>query len=659
MDKLLNIKNRKLAIILGVNWIVDLIIGLILYRVLGKINLIFLESTMLVDTIFLITVYLFEYYKKDARYDIILKGFIMFRNIFLIFYYMEYFCGKIKNVNPLDVRFWLNGLIYITALVFLFAIFYRLPVTAIAFNSIAFILLITNLFLVDERGLPFFFADLFSIGTAAEVASNYTFSEWPQYLCIFIWFLTGTVTTVFVLKMQTKTKPEKLRWNILIRVSSLGFVFAVLTLFLKTPLMAEANIEPYFWKHTKNGVALNLMMDAKYSQLEKPSEYKESLLQDVASKYKGREQSSEITPNILVIMDESFADLSVFGEFETNIDVMPFIASMKENTIKGHVFSSVYGGSTADSEYEFLTGDSMISYPNGAVAYQTYLKGETYVSSLVRNIQKSGYETISFHPNKATNWNRNSIYKALNFNYSMWIEDVQNPEYLRDYITDKCDFENVISKFESKGDKPLFLFNITMQNHGGYLISPFDNEVKVTSGEEGAYPKTEQYLTVAHKTDEAVKELIEYFENYEEPTMIVFFGDHHPKIDSNFIEDMLGGSMDDLEIEELQKLYQTPFFIWANYDIEEKENVDISLNYLSTLMCHTAGLPTTPYQEYLAELSKKFPVVNGNGVVDSEGNYYTKTEALKKFEELKIYECLIYNHMYDKSGYLASFFEIR
>lgn len=652
------IKEKKLAVILGINWLVDIIAGLILMLGLHKIGQKFLVCTLLVDTFALAVVYALEYFKKDSRYDVLVKGIVVAKNVYLIFYYMEYFCGDIKNINPFDVRFWLNGLIYVTVIIFLFSIFYRLPATVIAFNVFTFILLITNLFLIDERGLPFFFADLFSVGTAMEVAGNYTFKEWPQYLCIFIWFLTSTVATIYVLKRQTRTKPEQLKWNILIRLCGFGFVFAVMSLFLKTSLMADCGIEPYFWKHTKNGVALNLMMDAKYSKLEIPESYDVQELQKIAEQYKGKKGTGK-TPNILVIMSESFADLSVLGDFETNKEVMPFIDSLRENTVRGHVYASVYGGSTANSEYEFFTGDSMLIYPNGAVPYQTYLKGKIFLSSLVRNIQKAGYTTESFHPNEATNWNRNSIYQALGFQHSLWIDDVVHPEYLRKYITDAADFDTIIHQFENKKkEEPLFFFNITMQNHGGYLISDFENEIKVTSGEkENLYPKTEQFLTLAHKTDEDMKKLITYFENYEEPTIILFYGDHHPKIDSNFIEDMLGERMDNLKIEELQKLYQTPFFIWANYDIEEKEDVSVSINYLSGLLCKTVGLPTTAYQEYLYHLQEKFPVINGNGVIDREGVHYSKTEALEKFPELNTYCCLIYNHMYDSENYLKSFFE--
>lgn len=656
MNKILDIKNRKLAMVLAANWLIDIFVGIILYFGLKKTVFEFFIATILIDLVFFIAIYAIEYIKKGSKYDVLVKGALIVRNIYLMFYYMEYFCGNSKNIEPTNIRFWLNGIIYVTIFVFIFSLIYRLPATVAVFNTFLFILLIANLFLTDERGLPFFFADLFSVGTAAEVMGSYTFKEWPEYLCIFIWFLTGTISSVYVLKLQSKTKPSGLKWNILIRVCGLGFTFGVLTLFLKTPLMADCGIEPYFWKHTKNGVALNLMMDLKYSNLEEPTGYDADELKQVAEGYTG-DKGTDKKPNILVIMNESFTDLSVLGDFNTSEPVTPFMDSMEENTIKGTVFSSVYGGNTANSEYEFLTGDSMIAYPNGAVAYQTYLKGKTRISSLIRTLNKSGYETVSFHPNKPTNWNRVSIYKALRFRKSLWVDSVENPVNLRNHLSDVSDFETVKKLFDEKGDKPLFLFNITMQNHGGYLVQPFDNEIKVTTEKGDDYPKTEQYLTVIKQTDAAMKDLIEYFENYDEPTLILFYGDHHPKIDSNFIEDLLGGSMDNLGIEDLQKLYQTPFFIWANYDIEEKTGEKLSINYLSSYLCDVAGLPKTPYQQYLSELREKYPVINGNGVVDADGKYYTKVEALNELEEVKRYDRFIYNHMFDSKGYVKRFFE--
>ena len=144
MERIKNIKNINLAVVLMANWLVDIIIGCILLFGLGKIDEKYMISTLVVDAIFMVVVYFFEYIKKNDRYDVWIKGFIVAKNIYLVFYYMEHFCGSSKNVNPLDIRFLFNGLIYVAIMVFLFAIFYWLPATVIAFNVFTFIKTMTS-----------------------------------------------------------------------------------------------------------------------------------------------------------------------------------------------------------------------------------------------------------------------------------------------------------------------------------------------------------------------------------------------------------------------------------------------------------------------------------------------------------------------------------
>ena len=77
--------------------------------------------------------------------------------------------------------------------------------------------------------------------------------------------------------------------------------------------------------------------------------------------------------NVIVIMNESLSDLSVLPGVESNTDAMPFLRSLTENTIKGYAYSSVFGGTTANSEYEFLTGNTTAFLPAGTVPYHLYV----------------------------------------------------------------------------------------------------------------------------------------------------------------------------------------------------------------------------------------------------------------------------------------------
>ena len=65
---------------------------------------------------------------------------------------------------------------------------------------------------------------------------------------------------------------------------------------------------------------------------------------------------------------------------------MPFIHSLTENTIKGTAYASVFGGTTANSEYEFLTGNTTAFLPAGTVPYHLYVKegSESLVAQMNR-----------------------------------------------------------------------------------------------------------------------------------------------------------------------------------------------------------------------------------------------------------------------------------
>ena len=212
---------------------------------------------------------------------------------------------------------------------------------------------------------------------------------------------------------------------------------------------------------------------------------------------------------------------------------------------------------------------------------------------------------------------------------------------------------------EANGDQPFFMFNVTMQNHSGYLstYSNFDQEVWLTGSMAGKYPKVDQYLSLIKKSDEAVQNLISYYSTVDEPTIICFFGDHQPSVETEFYEELYGKSLDELTLEEEEQMYMTPFFIWANYDIEEKTVDAVSLNYLSTLLLETADLPMTEYQQYLAELHDILPIINTLGYMDKDGNWYRIDDETSPYYDLiEDYRKVQYNHLLDKQNRVDSLF---
>ncbi len=364
----------------------------------------------------------------------------------------------------------------------------------------------------------------------------------------------------------------------------------------------------------------------------------------------------EETPTIIVIMSESYADLSVVGDFSTNEDVTPFYDSLSENIIKGYALSSVFGAKTPNSEWEFLTGNSMAFLPSGSVVYQQYISDTP--TSLVSNLKNTGYTCVAMHPYYETGWSRNSVYPDMGFDEMYFMDDFDQTQILREYITDQELYENIIARYESRAaNEDLFIMSISMQNHGGYTTAydNFDEEIRMLGVD---YSDVNQYLSLIHESDKALEYLISYFENVDDPVEIVFFGDHQPSLSSSFYPYLNGKGLSGLTLNELEELYTVPFFIWTNYESGEEEVEITSINYLSTLALERAGIALPAYNQFLAEMMEAVPAINARGYYSiSEGGFVHLEDAEgEEAEWILNYEILQYNSMFDEKGRSELFF---
>lgn len=328
---------------------------------------------------------------------------------------------------------------------------------------------------------------------------------------------------------------------------------------------------------------------------------------------------------------------------------MSYFKSLEDNTIRGNTYVSIFGGQTPNSEWEFLTNNSMAFMPYRTVPYQQYIRRPSY--SLATTLKSQGYTANAIHPWYGSGYRRNAIYPLLGFDSFESLETLDNLEYLRKYPTDLSTYKEIIKHFENKNeDEKIFNFTVTMQNHSGYDLEGYDSTVFLENIEN--CPRVEQYLSVMKETDKALEYLINYFQNYNEKTIILFFGDHQPP----YFEDEFWETIMDDPTNETSK-YITPFILWANYDIQEQYINKISLNYLSILLLDIAKLNTTPYMEFLRNLQKELPVITGNGYIDKEDIYYTYESESEYSELLNKYEILQYNNVFDSKHRVNNFFK--
>ena len=553
---------------------------------------------------------------------------------------------------------------YLLELVFYFVRRRRRAAAAKWAFGIAWGIGMANHYLISFRGRTLFPGDFLTLRTAANVAGNYDYR--PDSMQ---WLTIGIFAAVLVLlSFLPREEKRPFDWRGFAPAAAGTAVF--LAAFFGTGWVEGLGIEPSMWTTRGNGLVLNFTVCLKYMKVEKPDSYSQETLAALAEESPSDAADAAasadggIRPvNVIVIMNESLSDLSVLPGVETNMDAMPFLRSLTENTVKGYAYSSVFGGTTANSEYEFLTGNTTAFLPAGTVPYQMYVSpGDP---SLVGQMEALGYTTIAAHPYRSSGWNRPTVYADYGFDEVYFESDFQDRAYMRGdertgYVTDRCDYENLIRWYEEKeAGQPLFLFNVTMQNHSAYQMAwtNLPKEVWLTGELENRFQTVNQYLSLVYQSDQAFEDLIDYFSQVEEPTMILLFGDHQPQVATNFYTDVLGTNPDTAAA---QKKQMVPFLIWANYDIPEAQGVELSLNYLSALLMDTANLPMTGYQKFLSQLWETAPVINTVGIRDAQGNWYGENAALP--EELdgaiEDYKVLLYNNVFDKKDRVENFFTL-
>lgn len=561
------------------------------------------------------------------------------------------------------IAFIANYLVYLLLYGVAYALTNRIGVSGIIISSILSIFGLVNHFVLNFRGTPFVPLDFLGAGTAANVAQNYDFTPTCQMI------LSGLMLACMIALGIKVTYVNRVRRKAARRsVYTLATFAAVMFVFYGTPFLSSLNITANLWNqlsgYKQQGSVVSFWLNTKTLFVNEPDEYSAEKVEEIANKTTNTVESSnasskgesqqKVKPNIIAIMNETWSDLSAIGnEFEVSEDPMPFYHSLTENTIKGNLFVSIYGNGTSNSEFEFLTGNTLAFLPSGCNAYEQYIREET--DSLVSTLANQGYSRTAVHPYYGDGWNRDVVYPLLGFENFYDLNYFSQNNLMRRYVSDSDNYKKIISLFENRDqDKPFFLFNVTMQNHGGYDIQypNFPETVTLPWDTENQYPKTQQYLSLMKETDNAFKELVEYFSKVEEPTIIVMFGDHQAKIEQEFYEDVLfgGKSISSLSLEENQQRYITPFVIWANYDIEEQYIEQISANYLSTLLLETAGLEMTPYNQYLWSLYQQLPVINAVGYIDKNNTYYDYKTESEYSGMLEDYKILQYNNMFDKEG---------
>lgn len=606
---------------------------------------------------------------------------------FLMLVLSEWITGNLPNLTPAGLV--LSLVVYAILYAGVFFLAGTTKLSWLILSLLIYGLAVGEYFVISFRERPAMIWDVLALRTAMTVSANYHYAvTLPMVLSLLGVFALGIFSWMVPLRISGRKKRAKglAAWT--------GGTFAF-GLLLFGILVPKFNLKVPMWdpivSFEHQGFLLSTVLSFESLFPDQPEGYgeahAEALLKEMEAKAQelgweesgGRKgeaqdagQMSEMSQertvpvNVICIMNESFSDLRIFNglvpgnSFETDRPFLSFFDSLEENVQKGWLYMPVFGAMTANSEYEFLTGNSCAFVPQGSIPYQFYTRpGDT---SLARTFREHGYRTVAMHPYPGYNWNRTQAYENLGF------EEFLDQEYYdaagfgtgegempRGYLSDQADYQAIIRQVEEKtpGEK-LFLFNVTMQNHGGYEVADFPAAVYVSrlNGEDcrGEFPKAEQYLTLMELSDEALAGLLAYFSEYEEPTMVVLFGDHQPSVETSFYEALYGTGWSEVPAELKLHSFVTPYLVWTNYDRETEDAGDMSAFMLGNLVLQEAGLEPDGFRYAVEEMGKEYPVVHSMGLLTGDHAFLDvlETGTLDVSGTILDYHTLQYYRMFEE-----------
>lgn len=553
------------------------------------------------------------------------------------FYTFETLTHQMSTMIELAKR--LNIAFYYWLFLFVFFIAGRTSISmAICVSAIAAIG-VGNYFVVMFRSNPIVPWDIYSFETAMSVADNYVFSvDWAlaEHIAMFILML--------IVGVRTNIRLNKKILRPILTVAMCIPAYFYISYLWQDNLERNTGLNDTLFNakymHSKDGFFVSFILDIHFLQIEEPKNYSDEYALSLLNEQEVEKvETPEELPDIIAIMDETFSDPAVLGEFETNKDYMPFVHSILRgevaNTISGYTDVSVLGGNTANSEFEFLTGNSMAFFPNGSVPYLQYIRDG--ISTIVPQLEEYGYTTYGTHPYRAKGWNREFIYDLMGFDYRYFQGSFPFEDKLRNYVSDEADFKSIL-EWRNNTEGPFFMFNVTMQNHSNYGgdFDNFDPQIVAKFKNTSSNKYLNKYLSLMYETDQDVASLLSELSQSDRKTIVVFWGDHQP---NDYVVRPIykeyGLDFDNQTYEQQQQRQKTPFFIWANYDIQEQTNVEISLNYLNILLFETAGLQLDEYQTFRKNLWQgQIPMMNAVGYRNDDGDLVEYDDAPEEIQNL-------------------------
>lgn len=478
-------------------------------------------------------------------------------------------------------------------------------ITEIPFGFLAY----ANYFKLKYRDYPVVFSDLTILSEAKMMAGKYDIS--PTYW--HIWAILASLLIIIVLKKFIHTQRHHHQFHLITSLLLiLGFGFFVKDYMLDAKWYDIAGDETKLhnkWIESqqiqRRGLVYPFIYSYNSSYNVPPANYEEELAKDILEQYTTKDIPEDEKINIVSIMLESYNDFTKFN-LPFTIDVYESFHQFQEEGYYGEIASNVFGGGTVNTERAFITG--YFDQPRYLGATNSY----------VHYLNSQGYNTVALHPCYGSFYNRRNVNQYLGYDEFYYVENRYDVVSVDDVF-----FPDIIEEFERQTSTgaPYFNYSLNYQGHGPYpstYDSGIPNYIDMPDLDQDILNQVNYYFNGIKNTNNHLSILHDYFENSNEPVVLVLYGDHNPVFGSGKDGfEMMGINMDTGTQEGFKNYYYTPYVIWTNSaakallgDLPSGKGPDISPNFLMNELFNYLGWDGPAYMQYTDTIQASIPVLH-------------------------------------------------
>lgn len=456
---------------------------------------------------------------------------------------------------------------------------------------------IVNAIVLRYRMTPFSAEDFSMIPSLLRIAKNYLT---PVLIAVIIAAAAGVIALIVFMWLRVSKAGYEGRFLMILGKTSIIMVGAVImTRMCINAGLISNEFENLASAYDRYGFAYCFVTSIVDVGISRPDGYSQEMMNAIAENIRtyetigdegqqdedGDQTASELytdlQPNIIMIQLESFFDPLYLKGFRYSQDPIPCFRQLREDFESGFLTVPVVGAGTSNTEFEILTGMSTDYFGAGEYPYNTILT-ERSVEALPQILRQYGYISTAIHNNTGTFYNRDTVFSGMGFDAFIPSEYMYDLEPTpNNWVKDKVLTQIMLDVLQGSSKRD-FIYTITVQSHGRYpqerVLSEEERVIRVTPvGGEISVDALEYYVNQIHEVDQMVEALTAALSSFEEPTVLVMYGDHLPALGFG-AENLKNGD-----------LYETEYVIWNNFGMTW-EDEDIESEQIGTRILKRFGM---------------------------------------------------------------------